>query len=397
MPRNPVLPLVRLVAVVAAAAFAAALLVVPATTAAASARTPIMGPQQASAGQLAAWYRTTGQAARLPISIDQLAQLFIEEGAAEGVRGDIAFMQSVLETAYFTFPSYGQVRPEHNNYGGIGAVDGGNNPNRFPSPRIGVRAQIQHLRAYADPTVTPHNLAHPLESPRFHLVHPKGRTPFWEQLGGGNWATDPNYATKIMRLWGQLGMGPASGTPQSAQQRLFADVPPDHVHAAAIAWAANEGLVQGSNGRFSPNHDTSRAQLASVLQRFHLRSGEPVTTFGSPVYADVSASHVHATAIAWATGTGVLQGFTAQQFGPNRPTTRAQLASLLYRYRDETFAMPPGRSSFADVPADHVHAEAIAWASDRGIVRGIGGGRFAPNVAVSRAQLAAMLQRLDAS
>jgi hypothetical protein len=174
------------------------------------AATPVMGPSAVTADELADWYATTGQKPDLPISVRQLAGYFIQEGAAEGVRGDIAFAQSILETGYFTFPSGGQVRPSHNNYGGLGAVDGGNSPNSFRSPQIGVRAQIQHLRAYADPTVTEANLAFPLESPRFHLVSPKGRAPTWEDMGGVapdgkvNWASDPQYGAKILDIFGRI-------------------------------------------------------------------------------------------------------------------------------------------------------------------------------------------------
>lgn len=108
----------------------------------------ILGPNRLTASELAGWFRSEkGDQHRLPVGIDTLARLFVEESRAEGVRGDIAFAQSVLETGWFWFPDSGQVRPWHNNYAGIGAVDGGNSPNQFSTPREGVRAQIQHLRA----------------------------------------------------------------------------------------------------------------------------------------------------------------------------------------------------------------------------------------------------------
>ena len=108
----------------------------------------------------------------------------------------------MLETGWLRFSA--RMPPEHNNFSGIGAVDGGTSSAAFRSPRIGARAQIHHLRAYADPTVTAARLANPLESPRFHLVNPKGRAPRWNQFGNGNWATDPLYAAKILNLYDQL-------------------------------------------------------------------------------------------------------------------------------------------------------------------------------------------------
>jgi hypothetical protein len=162
-----------------------------------------MGPARVNAAQLAAWFRSKRIAdARPPVPVEDLARMFIEEGRAEGVRGDVAFVQAMVETGWLRFSE--RVPPSLNNFSGLGAVDGGTTANAFPSARIGVRAQIQHLRAYADPSVTPSRLANPLVSPRFDLVRPKGKAPLWSQFGGGNWATDPDYAGKIDRLYDQL-------------------------------------------------------------------------------------------------------------------------------------------------------------------------------------------------
>jgi hypothetical protein len=194
----------------AAAALAAMLVGLPGLSTPASAATRIMGRSAVTAQELADWFASTGQQPNLPVSVRTLATHFIREGAAEGVRGDLAFAQSILETGYFSFPAAGQVRPSHNNYAGLGAVDGGNTPNRFPTPQIGVRAQIQHLRAYADPRVTETNLANPLVSPRFHLVSPKGRARTWEVMGGKaadgrvNWASDPDYGAKVLGIFGRI-------------------------------------------------------------------------------------------------------------------------------------------------------------------------------------------------
>lgn len=163
-----------------------------------AAGTPVMGRSVVSASDLAGWFRSTGKTSKATVGIDALATYFIEEGAAEGVAGDIAFAQSIVETGYFGFSE--RVRPEFNNFSGIGAVDSGTSAAMFPDARTGVRAQMQHLRAYADPTVTVANLAHPLVDPRFDLVSPKGRAPQWEQFGGGVWATDPDYAGKVLRI-----------------------------------------------------------------------------------------------------------------------------------------------------------------------------------------------------
>jgi hypothetical protein len=166
-----------------------------------------MGPARLDAAHLAAWFRNRqpqpGGTYQAGVPLDTLVRHFIEEGAAEGVTGDVAFAQSVLETGWFRFG--GAVPAWKNNFAGIGAVNA--DPGAaasFPDARTGVRAQIQHLRAYADPSATAcasPPLHNPCVDPRFHLVVPKGKAPAWNDLGSGNWATAPDYGRDILRLY----------------------------------------------------------------------------------------------------------------------------------------------------------------------------------------------------
>lgn len=167
---------------------------------------PIMGPARLSPQQVAGWFN--GRQPRpprtyaAPVPLDILAVYYIEEGAAEGVAGDVAFMQSVVETGWFRFTGF--VPASANNFAGLGAVDSNPAPATFPDARTGVRAQIQHLRAYADAsaltcTVPPPH--HPCVDPRFALVVPKGKATTWNQMGNGNWASASTYAGSILALY----------------------------------------------------------------------------------------------------------------------------------------------------------------------------------------------------
>ncbi|MDO8795445.1 MAG: glucosaminidase domain-containing protein [Vicinamibacterales bacterium] len=166
---------------------------------------PIMGAARLTSEQVVVWFNARqpsagGFAATVPVAT--LAQYFVEEGAAERVSGDVAFVQSVVETGWFRFN--GLVRASANNFAGIGATDSDPSPAAFPDARTGVRAQIQHLRAYADPaaiTCTVPPLANPCVDPRFHLVTPKGKAPTWNQMGNGNWASASTYASSILGLY----------------------------------------------------------------------------------------------------------------------------------------------------------------------------------------------------
>lgn len=181
------------------------------STTPAAAATPVMGPSSVTAEDLAGWYRTKGKTNGATVGIDALARYYIEEGAAEGVAGDLAFAQSIVETGYFGFST--RVPGSFNNFSGLGAVDGGTGAAAFPDARTGVRAQIQHLRAYADPTVTVAKLANPLVDPRFSLVLPKGKAPTWDQFGNGIWATDPGYAAKVLSIHQQIRSYAGATTP----------------------------------------------------------------------------------------------------------------------------------------------------------------------------------------
>jgi len=119
------------------------------------------------------------------------------------VRGDIAFAQSVLETGWFRYQG-SMVKPADNNYSGLGACDSCTNGNRFASPTLGVRAQIQHLWAYADPAALPTATARPLADARFTYVRPYGRASTWEAMGQGNWATGRGYSDKILTLYAEM-------------------------------------------------------------------------------------------------------------------------------------------------------------------------------------------------
>ena len=169
----------------------------------------IMGANRVTAAAIVAWFNTRtprppgSYAATVPMEV--LAAIFIEEGAAEGVTGDIAFVQSIVETGWFRFS--GTIPAGLNNFAGIGATDTNPAPAAFPDARIGVRAQIQHLRAYADPSATSCTvppLRNPCVDPRFHLVLPKGRAPTWNEFGNGNWASSSTYAASILTLFTEL-------------------------------------------------------------------------------------------------------------------------------------------------------------------------------------------------
>lgn len=126
--------------------------------------------------------------------------LYLSEGEAEGVRGDIAFAQSCLETGNFGF-SGSAVTLEQNNFCGMGVTANGLKGNSFDTAQSGIRAQIQHLKAYADTA----ELVNELVDPRFKFVV-RGSAPYVEWLGiqenpqGKGWAAGAGYGAKILGI-----------------------------------------------------------------------------------------------------------------------------------------------------------------------------------------------------
>jgi len=156
----------------------------------------IMSSGKASEAELNRFLRANNQG-NFVSKFPDLPRLYIEEAADEGVNHDIAFCQMCLETAFLRFG--GDVDPTQNNFAGIGAVGGGAQGAFFPNPRTGVKAQIQHLKAYAstDPIAKP-----PIVDPRFDLVT-RGIAPTVNDLSG-RWAVDPDYGSKILSILKRL-------------------------------------------------------------------------------------------------------------------------------------------------------------------------------------------------
>jgi hypothetical protein len=128
--------------------------------------------------------------------IEDLALYYTEEAAQEGVNHDIAFAQMCLETGFLRYG--GLVTPEMNNFCGLGSIGPGRPGEQFPSPRLGIRAHIQHLKAYA--TAVP--LRQDLVDPRYRYVR-YGSAPTLDGLAG-SWAVDREYSQKIRNILERL-------------------------------------------------------------------------------------------------------------------------------------------------------------------------------------------------
>jgi N-acetylmuramoyl-L-alanine amidase len=154
----------------------------------------IMSNGYTSEVQLQLFLRNNNESAI--VQFPDLPKLYREEATIEGVNYDIAFCQMCLETAFLRFG--GDLKPEQNNFAGLGTIGGGAEVASFESARIGVRAQIQHLKAYA--SLEP--LVQEVVDPRFRFVT-RGIATSIDQLSG-RWSADLEYGNKIMAMLRRL-------------------------------------------------------------------------------------------------------------------------------------------------------------------------------------------------
>ena len=132
-------------------------------------------------------------------TLEKFCQIYVEEANAEGINGAIAFTQAMKETAWLKFG--GDVKIEQNNFAGLGTTGGGVAGASFTTVREGIRAQIQHLKAYGSKDA----LKNECVDPRFSLVT-RGSAPYVEWLGqkenpnGYGWATSEGYGIDIVKM-----------------------------------------------------------------------------------------------------------------------------------------------------------------------------------------------------
>ena len=174
----------------------------------------------------------------------------------------------------------------------------------------------------------------------------------------------------------------------------FADVPSGSWYYDDVAYVYDTGLMTGLTvTAFGPKLSTTRGMIVTILWRME---NEPAAKHGCP-FADVRRGSYYEQAIAWASENGIVTGFDASTFAPDRTITREQLAAILFRfaaYRGmDAVTLRENLSSFQDQAAISAYAvSALNWAVGEGLMQGTGD-KLEPTGSATRAQVAAMLRR----
>ena len=167
---------------------------------------PIMGESAVTVQEMVNYFEESGKeypseelAKGGADSIETFCQMYYDEALAEGVRPEVAFAQTMKETGFLQYG--GDASIEQFNFAGLGTTGGGVPGNSYPDVRTGIRAQVQHLKAYA----TEDPLEKECVDDRYEYVK-KGAAPYVEWLGqqenpeGLGWATGDNYGYDIVRM-----------------------------------------------------------------------------------------------------------------------------------------------------------------------------------------------------
>lgn len=176
----------------------------------------------------------------------------------------------------------------------------------------------------------------------------------------------------------------------------FTDVKEDDWFCGAVQFVVSNGLFNGTGKhQFSPEENMSRAMLVTVLWRY-----EGMPQEGKNIFTDVPAGTWYTEAVQWAAENGIVNGVGNGRFDPDGELTREQMAAILYRYaegRNLDVTARGNLSGFADASTVSGYAkDAMQWAVAEGLIGGMkNGGRMvlAPSGSATRAQVATILMR----
>lgn len=172
----------------------------------------------------------------------------------------------------------------------------------------------------------------------------------------------------------------------------YSDLPAGAWYREGVEDMLAQGLMRGMGGTvFAPEGIVTRAQLVTILYR---AAGSPaIRGVGNP-FQDVNETLWYGTAVLWGVSQGIVKGVSADRFAPDEPLTRAQLATLLYRFEKALPSAEDHLAVFRDAAQVEPYArEAMNWAAGSGLIRGTSADLLSPAAPATRAQTAVILSR----
>jgi Tol biopolymer transport system component len=169
--------------------------------------------------------------------------------------------------------------------------------------------------------------------------------------------------------------------------RSFDDVAYGNAFFDQIEWMTETEVASGfAGGVFKPKDPVKRGQMANFL--YNLAGQPSYSPPGTPTFVDVPTTNPFYLQIEWMNAAEVASGFAGGVFKPTDPVKRQQMANFLYNLAGQPAFVPPGSPTFSDYPPSSAFYLQVEWMSARDIASGFPGGRFKPNDAVQRQQMA---------
>ena len=174
----------------------------------------------------------------------------------------------------------------------------------------------------------------------------------------------------------------------------FTDVQdPSHPFFKEIYWAADLGITKGySDGTFGIDRSCTRGEAIMFLWRL---AGKPSPKWAESKFSDVSKSNPFYKAILWAEQKGITKGFADGTFGINKPCTRGQIMTFIWRCKNKPNPKAAAKSPFKDVAKNHPYYKAILWASQNGVAKGFSDGTYGINKSCTRGQMMKFFYNLE--
>ena len=174
----------------------------------------------------------------------------------------------------------------------------------------------------------------------------------------------------------------------------FQDVPENSWYAESVRYVSENGIMRGTGeNTFDPDGTITRGMVVTILYRIE----KTPEVSGISAFADVEKDAYYANAVAWAADKGIVNGYSAAQFGPNDSITREQFAAILYRYctyQQGDISANGSLNQYKDAGEISDYAKtAMLWANVNGLITGTSATALSPQDTATRAQAATIVMR----
>jgi hypothetical protein len=181
--------------------------------------------------------------------------------------------------------------------------------------------------------------------------------------------------------------------------RKFTDIDINAWYIDAVDYALEKGYYSGTGETtFEPDNTMTRAMFVAVLFRM---DGADSSGYTKQVFDDVAAGQWYSSAVEWASENGIVSGIGDGRFDPDGEITREQMAAVMYRYAkyrgiDTSVTDTSVFNTFTDSGTVSDWAkEPMTWAAGTGLINGMGNGRLEPLGNSTRAQVAQVIMNFS--